>query len=857
MPSDSPPHPVRPADGAFWGGKATTSAVRDGTLVFALVLGGFVAYALLAPTTYRATAVVGVAPIPGAAPVALPKADEASQKLRLAALDPAFVRRLASEEHPAPPETTAQIAARIEKSLMVESQDKKSFAFAVTAPDAARAQHLANELAQRAARHAVALFDPEPEPEADPAERAKAELLDFLVDHPHIASEPTVAPLPDMLMLALRAERTRIEAKLAEPRASASDNPYGDPKPLEDPSVLKRRLKEIDAALEARPKPVPKRGPARPAVKEPSAAERAEWQRLLRAVSEKRVEPRPPRAQRLKATLARAGLPSSPMEPDRPRLMLLGLVLACIAGVLAGGWRGVMEGRARRRDGAPTAPPIPLPQTTLRIPRSELPKQIAPRSDPPLSPVPLASPDPAPALPPIPRPPLVPAPITPVPPAPTHARLSPIPAPPLVPVPITPVPAAPAPEPKHAVVTDEGPPPDTRPGPPAALAPSNPTPEDASDKARDDGPSRRAAHKTNKRTTKIYGTPPAPEPTQQAKAFRTTQVFGTAPIATNRSSPVQAEAVPPAHRNSIAPAPMPPLSRSSAPPPGAPGTRSGPPLSQTGYSYVQTPVPAAYSIPQTPMPRHPPSPPPTRPFGSVPPLTPRPTDGFKPSPGELASAVPAPAPRAPRSPVRTHGVVSTWQPDTVLSAARRRALAREILGFALERCLVLAVTGVRGAASEKSIAAAEIAMALAEAGHPRVLLVESDFHFPQVQKWLKLDVPLSAGFSQQLRARIQASSEARWHVVEVKPTLHVLAEGVLRSPGLLLSNQFELALRELRDEYDVIVIDAPVAPEAAEAQALSDVTDGAVIVGPAKQESAVAEVRQYFSGKSLLRIVES
>jgi Mrp family chromosome partitioning ATPase len=218
---------------------------------------------------------------------------------------------------------------------------------------------------------------------------------------------------------------------------------------------------------------------------------------------------------------------------------------------------------------------------------------------------------------------------------------------------------------------------------------------------------------------------------------------------------------------------------------------------------------------------------------------------------------PPPAVSAPAVAVRTHPVATSWRPDAKLAPARKRPLAAEILTLAVERCLVIGVTGARGWAEQKSIAAAELALALSEAKHPRVLLVESDFHFPQVQKWLSLDVPFTAGFSQQLRGRMDGGRDGRWHVVECKASLHVLAEGVMRSPGLLLSNQFEQAMRELRGHYDVIVIDAPIAPTESDGQAISDVVDGAVVVGPASRASEIMEVSRIFSGKKLLRVVES
>jgi Mrp family chromosome partitioning ATPase len=378
--------------------------------------------------------------------------------------------------------------------------------------------------------------------------------------------------------------------------------------------------------------------------------------------------------------------------------------------------------------------------------------------------------------------------------------------------------------------------------------------------------------------TKIYGTPPAPELEQQAKALRTTQAYGSPPAALAKGpppipneTPFPAEVLPPLHRNSIPPEPMTQHSRPPITP--APPPRSSIP---TSYSYVQTPVPEAHSIPQTPHPARPsppppartPSPPPrTQPYGSLPPVEPRRTPPVQPGVATSVDAAPpanlpktpnppAPALAAPKDVVRSHPVSATWRPNDALSPARRREIAGEILTLALERCFVVGVTGLRGSAEEKSKAAAEIALALADARHPRVLVMESDFNFPKVQKWLNIDVPLATGFSQQLRARIQGTKEGRWHVIECKPSLHALAEGVVRSPGLLLSTQFEGALRELRGFYDVIVIDAPVAPSEADGSALADVVDGAVVVGPSNRASEIIEVSKAFTGKALLRAIE-
>ncbi|HEX6277567.1 MAG TPA: hypothetical protein VFZ53_31200 [Polyangiaceae bacterium] len=877
MPSDRPPPEPPKAGSDSTGRRRTTSAVRDGTLVFALVLGGFVAYALGADATYRAAAVVAVETPAGAEPVALPKPADATERLRRAALDTAVLASLASEERLAPPDTTAQASARISSALSVESSDGRRFTFAANAPTAERAQRIVNELAQQAAKRAAQVLDPQLPEESEAGAKAKAELLDFIAAHPGIASEPAPAPTrpgPDPLVLALRAERTRIEQKLAQPERGPSENPYEDARPLENPDQLRRRLKEIDNALEARSKPAVK--PAGSASATTASPEvRAEWQRLLRTVTEIPKEAPPP-APRLRVTLARAALPEQPLTPDRPKLVLLGVLAASIAGVLAGLARGWIEARAYRQYGIKTGahPLAPLPQSTLRIPKNQLPKPIAPRSEPPPTPVPEASPNAGPITP-IPPAPLVPSPITPIPPAPAAtAPITPIPMAPIAPTPITPVPPAravlggsaletPIPgknqEPLVPVppVIVAGPvAPTETDGPPTTLPYPNPepTPEPEGGAPKTRGSARRI--------TQIYGTPPTPdELPSDGKSLRTTQAYGSPPPAIPPKgapfspTPIPAEILPP-HRNSLRPSPMIPLARSAPPPAVAPSNRAGAPLAETSYSYVRTPVPEAHSIPQTPYPARPSPPPRTEPFGSLPPVQ-----------AQRPSSDPAVDPNRPKTPtppppevtkpvaniIRRHPVLAGWRPDAKVVPGSRRQIAGEILTSAVEGCQVIGITGLRGLGGEKSRAAVEIAFALSEAKHPRILLVEGDFHFPQIQNWLKLEVPLAAGFSQQLRSRIQGTKEGRWHVVECQPSMHVLAEGVMRSPGLLLSNQFEQAIRELKSYYDIVVLDAPLAPNEADGQALVDVLDGVVVLGPESRAAEIAEVSRIFQGKKLVR----
>jgi len=179
----------------------------------------------------------------------------------------------------------------------------------------------------------------------------------------------------------------------------------------------------------------------------------------------------------------------------------------------------------------------------------------------------------------------------------------------------------------------------------------------------------------------------------------------------------------------------------------------------------------------------------------------------------------------------------------------QRPLCEQLYPYAVENCFVLTVVSVAEASHYKSRVAAELAFALAESGHPRILLLEGDFHRPWVQRMANVDVPMGWGFSQQLRHRMSAKDKPPWRVLAVQNSLHVLAEGVMRLPGLILSNQFAEAVRELRGYYDFIVLDGPTASLDVDSKALDAVTDGIVTVCPAAGSRSVPHLHQLFGKK--------
>jgi Mrp family chromosome partitioning ATPase/capsular polysaccharide biosynthesis protein len=204
-----------------------------------------------------------------------------------------------------------------------------------------------------------------------------------------------------------------------------------------------------------------------------------------------------------------------------------------------------------------------------------------------------------------------------------------------------------------------------------------------------------------------------------------------------------------------------------------------------------------------------------------------------------------------RAHVMIRSVPAGWTPDSSLDIEARRALCDELLPFAVDGCFVLGVTAVPELDSRKPRFAAELAFALAREGHPNVLLLEADFHFPGIHRTLRFGVPKSEGFSEQLRSR---GRDEAWKVVECGNALHVIAEGDAASPGILLSNQFGEAIRSLRTYYDVIVINGPLASNELDGRVLDAVVDGIVVASP-PDSPYLQQALGIFRGKQFSRVV--
>jgi Mrp family chromosome partitioning ATPase len=122
-------------------------------------------------------------------------------------------------------------------------------------------------------------------------------------------------------------------------------------------------------------------------------------------------------------------------------------------------------------------------------------------------------------------------------------------------------------------------------------------------------------------------------------------------------------------------------------------------------------------------------------------------------------------------------------------------------------------------------------MSLADAG-ARVLLLEADFDQPQLHQVMSVTAPVGAGFSQQIIARKHGVPSRPWVVVRCSHSLQVLAEGRVRSPGILALHEFGHAIRELGELHHVLVMHAPSLDKPSDLRALDELAQVTVLAQP-------------------------
>ena len=352
------------------------SQVRPGILIAVIVIAVFAAYAFLAPATYRTSALLVVDSVNPAASAALPEPLEAARRLSEAVLDRAMLERLANERAGAGPlAARAEAASLVRHSLEIDTSDAHAFSISYEDTDQDRVQRVCNDLAHHAVARAPLVLA---ERNADRAEETKREqhtqeLAAFLALHPEAAAEAPPggerSADKDPALFAFHAEKANLERRLREiERGTGSDNPYLDPV-QSDPNLLRRRLVEINTALNARHAALDDTSKAPSKVLSPAL--RSEWKRLLEGLVKTSEAERPSSPQLVARIAMTAPRPSSPIEPNRPLLLFLGVVFGGGLGIAF-----VLVARAaqQRRSKSSRPPPVSVPAAmhglTVRLPKA-------------------------------------------------------------------------------------------------------------------------------------------------------------------------------------------------------------------------------------------------------------------------------------------------------------------------------------------------------------------------------------------------------------------------------------------------------------------------------------------------------
>lgn len=135
----------------------------------------------------------------------------------------------------------------------------------------------------------------------------------------------------------------------------------------------------------------------------------------------------------------------------------------------------------------------------------------------------------------------------------------------------------------------------------------------------------------------------------------------------------------------------------------------------------------------------------------------------------------------------------------------------------------------------KSSVAANLALALAKNGH-KVVLVDADFNKPTVFKIFDLDG------SKSLNKAIEGTSSWRSQVVNDRSGLDLLpcSQDTLKSEILTNSKKLDEIMKELREEYDFVIVDTSPAYLLNEPMAMNELVDATLFI--VRQDYATSDV---------------
>lgn len=180
-----------------------------------------------------------------------------------------------------------------------------------------------------------------------------------------------------------------------------------------------------------------------------------------------------------------------------------------------------------------------------------------------------------------------------------------------------------------------------------------------------------------------------------------------------------------------------------------------------------------------------------------------------------------------------------WKEPKSPSAEAFRTLRTNIQFSALDNELKVIVVTSSGPGEGKSTVMANLAITVAGSGK-KVLLIDCDLRKPTVHK--KLGIDNKFGITNILVGDKTLQEAIR--NIEV-PNLHIITSGPIppNPAELIESNKMKKLIEGLKQEYDMILIDAPPVLAVTDAQILSTIADGTIFVTSYGQAEKFAVIK--------------